>query len=60
MHSYKIDSLFYYFKMMKLLDWIDVDCMVWWTLSENPNAIELLKANLNNVNWYALSMIMPP
>ena len=31
--------------MLKLRDWIDIDCLEWDFLSVNPNAIELLKKN---------------
>jgi hypothetical protein len=27
----------------------------WWYLSRNPNAIELLKENLNKIKWGQLS-----
>ena len=37
---------------MKLLDWIDVEKLDWDYLSKNSNAIELLEANLDEVNWY--------
>ena len=30
---------------MKLRDWIDIDKLDWATLSENPNAIEILENN---------------
>jgi hypothetical protein len=41
---------------MKLLDWIDINKLNWDKLSENPNAIDLLKKNKNNINWYYLSL----
>jgi hypothetical protein len=40
---------------MKLRDWIDKDKLDWATLSENPNAIELLKDNRDKINWCNLS-----
>ena len=27
------------------------DKIIWWALSENPNAIELLKENQDKINW---------
>jgi len=38
-----------------LLDWIDKDKLDWFWLSLNPNAIDLLENNLNEVDWDALS-----
>jgi hypothetical protein len=38
-----------------LLDWIDKDKLDWFWLSRNPNAIDLLENNLNEVDWDALS-----
>ena len=35
--------------MLKLRDWIDINKLNWNTLSENPNAIELLKENQNKI-----------
>jgi len=40
---------------MKLRDWIDINKLDWAMLSENPNAIELLKKNPENINWSFLS-----
>ena len=40
---------------MKLLDWIDKNNLNWPNLSDNPNAIELLKQNPNKINWMRLS-----
>jgi hypothetical protein len=39
----------------KLKDWIPLEKLDWCGLSANPNAIELLKANLGKINWDALS-----
>ena len=38
-----------------LLDWIDKDKLDWDCLSENSNAIDLLKENPNKINWKLLS-----
>ena len=38
-----------------LLDWIDKDKLDWFWLSKNPNAIDLLENNLNEVDWDVLS-----
>jgi hypothetical protein len=38
-----------------LLDWIDKDKLDCFFLSENPNAIDLLENNLNEVDWGWLS-----
>ncbi len=40
---------------IKLRDWIDINKLDWVTLSENPNAIELLKENPEKINWTFLS-----
>ena len=40
---------------LKLRDWIDIDQINWFTLSQNPNAIHLLENNLDKVNWDWLS-----
>ena len=40
---------------MCLLDWIDKDKLNWTQLSQNPNAIELLKENPLKINWHYLS-----
>ena len=42
--------------MLKLRDWIDINKINWKILSENPNAIELLKKNINKINWSYLSL----
>ena len=39
----------------KLLSWIDEADLDWTWLSSNPNAIDLLKANPDKINWCALS-----
>jgi hypothetical protein len=41
--------------MMRLLDWIDYDKINWSYLSDNPNAVEFLKANLDKIDWFYLS-----
>jgi hypothetical protein len=40
----------------KLKDWIPVKKLDWEMLSENPNAIDLLKDNLNKIDWELLSL----
>ena len=35
--------------MYKLLDWIDIDKICWYELSQNPNAIFLLNKRKNNL-----------
>ncbi len=39
----------------KILEWINIDNIEWDVLSENKNAIELLKQNKNRINWNNLS-----
>jgi hypothetical protein len=39
----------------KLKDWIPLEKLDWKYLSSNPNAIELLKANPQKINWEGLS-----
>ena len=39
----------------KLLDWIDPKKLDWVTLSMNPEAIDLLKANPEKISWTKLS-----
>jgi len=34
----------------KLLDWVDINKLCWKGLSRNPNAIDLLKQNLDKIN----------
>ena len=41
---------------MKLLDWIDIENLDWKLLSNNINAIDLLEANQDKINWKSLSM----
>ena len=38
-----------------LLDWIDKDKLEWMMLSQNPNAIDLVKKNQGKIDWYELS-----
>jgi hypothetical protein len=38
-----------------LLDWIDKDKLEWMMLSQNPNAIDLVKKNKVNISWTLLS-----
>ena len=40
---------------MKLLDWVDIDKLDWYTLSENPNATYILEKHFNKINWDWLS-----
>jgi hypothetical protein len=42
--------------MYKLLDWIDINKINWNSLSENPNAIHILKKNINIIYWNFLSL----
>jgi hypothetical protein len=41
---------------MCLLDWIDVNKLIWLYLSLNPNAIDLLTANQDEIYWTHLSL----
>ena len=41
--------------MLKIRDWIDINKLSCVKLSENPNAIELLKKNQDKINWEYLS-----
>ena len=36
----------------KLHQWIDQDSLYWRELSSNPNAIKMLEATLNRIDWY--------
>ena len=40
--------------MFKLRDWIPESRLHWCCLSTNPNAIQMLEANPDKINWYAL------
>lgn len=40
---------------MKLRDWIDISKLNWDCLSENPNAIDLIKENQDKINFKYLS-----
>ena len=42
------------FVFMKLRDWIDINKINWDFLSLNKNAIELLKANPDKIDWEEL------
>ena len=52
------DITYYIFIEAKyiLLPWIDESKLDWDFLSENPNAINLLEANMNKINWNNLSL----
>jgi hypothetical protein len=39
---------------MKLRDWIDIKKLNWKYLSDNQNAIDLLKENQDKINWHYL------
>jgi hypothetical protein len=39
------------YQQKKLRNWIDDSKIEWYSLSYNPNAMELLKANPNKINW---------
>jgi len=41
---------------MKLLNWISLDKIDWYNLSENPNAIHLLEQNMDKIDWWYLSV----
>jgi hypothetical protein len=43
------------FVKYKLLDWIPIEKLDWSKLSENPNAIYLLEANKDKIDWTGLS-----
>ena len=43
---------------MKLRDWIDYDKLNWKILSLNPNAIELLEKNKDNIIVYHLIQML--
>lgn len=45
---------------MKLLKWVNINTRIncgvdWYYLSENPNAIELLKQHPDKIDWVCLS-----
>ena len=42
--------------MYKLRDWIPESKLQWWSLSENPNAIQMLEANPDKIHWGMLSL----
>ena len=42
--------------MLKLRDWVDISKLDWMFLSENKNAIELLKENQDKINWSNFSL----
>jgi hypothetical protein len=44
------------YQQTKLKNWISLSNLSWSQLSYNPNAIELLKANLHKIDWEYLSM----
>ena len=39
----------------KLKDWIHIEKLEWYLLSENPNAVNLLEKNQDKINWRAFS-----
>ena len=43
-------------KRKVLVDWINFEQLSWEYLSENPNAIDLLKHNKHYINWFRLSV----
>lgn len=43
-------------KHKKLLPWIELSKLSWFGLSRNPNAIELLRNNIDKVYWSELSL----
>lgn len=53
----EISNIIYeYCKMYTLVDWVDPKSLNWYDLSANPDAIEILKANPDKVDWYGLSL----
>jgi len=40
----------------KLREWVNIKNINWNSLSENPNAIELLKKNKDKINYNYLSL----
>ena len=44
-----------YSKEYELLDWIDFNKLNLYSLSSNPNAIDLLMKNQDKINWAWLS-----
>jgi len=42
-------------KRKVLVDWINPEQLSWDILSTNPNAISLLKNNIDKINWNLLS-----
>ena len=45
----------YLYTVNKLLNWVDIKKLDWRMLSENKNAIHLLKANQDKIDWRWLS-----
>ena len=45
-----------YAKCYTLLSWIDINKLDWNSLSRNPNAIDLLEANKDMIDYEWLSM----
>ena len=41
-------------KKLILLDWININNLDWYNLSQNPNAIDLLLENKNKINWLSI------
>ena len=39
----------------KLRSWIDINKLIFFDLSENPNAMYLLEENPDNIDWTSLS-----
>jgi hypothetical protein len=42
--------------MLNFHNWVNVNKLNWDSLSENPNAINILKENKNKINWYKLAL----
>jgi hypothetical protein len=56
-YSVIVDQYKKLFKIKYVLkDWIPITKLEWHVLSQYPNAIELLKANPNEIDWWALSL----
>ena len=43
---------------MKLLDWIHLDKIKWYSLSYNPNAIHLLQQNIDKIDFFLFESIL--
>lgn len=46
---------YYILPKYELLNWINIDKLEWYGLSQNLNAIGVLKINLDKIKWSNLS-----